>query len=98
MMLSEEYRDRWAAITIRSQRRARDWMQELDNARMLLTPEREKEIQLGVLSAMAERFQQIQPFELLDQVYGRGHTGTPDDMYKAINEWMTQFIQAIRHS
>ncbi len=97
-MLSEEYRKKWEGIVITSQRRNVDWMAQLDRAGMLLTEERQKEIQLHALSGLLERFRTMQPFSLLEQVYGRGHAGSPDDMYKAIDEWMSQFITAVRHS
>ncbi len=97
-MISEAYRRRWEAVVTKSQRRAVDWMEGLDNARLLLTEEREKEIQLGVLNAMLERLRNIKSFELMDGTFGRGHAGSPDDMKKAVDEWLTQFIRAIRQT
>lgn len=97
-MISEAYRKKWEGIVIRAQRRHVDWMELLDRAELLLTEERRKEVQLDVLSAMLERYRNMQPFELIDQVYGHGHAGTPDDMFKAIDVWMSQFIQAIRQT
>lgn len=97
-MLSEQYRERWAEVVVRTQRRAVDYMEGLDQAGLLLTDDRRKEIQLAVLSALLERYRQMQPFQFIDQVYGHGHAGTPDDMYKAIDEWMAQFLQAVRQT
>ena len=97
-MISEAYRQRWAAVVIRSQRRAVDWMEGLDSAGLLLTEDKEREIQVKVLSALLERYRNTQPFQFLDQVYGRGHAGSPDDMHKAVDEWLSQFVQAIRQT
>jgi hypothetical protein len=98
MMLNEDYRKRWETIVIRAQRRHVDWMELLDRERLLLTADREREIRTETVSAVLERFRQIKPFEFLDQVHGRGHAGSPDDMYRAIDQWLSQFLQAIRHT
>lgn len=68
-------------------------LEVLDQSGMLLTQEMTKHIVVKTLEGVYRRLEAQDPAKLLQVFTGRGH-GTPDEMYRAILEWLEVLIKA----
>jgi hypothetical protein len=66
----------------------------LDEQRLLLTPERERQIRVDILRKLVKRLGQKDPHQLLRLVYGRD-VGTTHEMFHATKEWLDWFLNAV---
>lgn len=73
----------------------RDWVEALHDADLLLSPAAARTIQLGTLRRFGDRLSQLRPAELLARV-GASGSATPADMYRAIGQYLEQYIEALR--
>jgi len=86
--------DKYRKYELRSMVNGRALVEMLDEQRLLLTPERERQIRVDILRKLVKRLGQKEPHQLLRLVYGRD-TGTTYEMFNAAKEWLDWFLNAV---
>src|SRR5262245_61827608 len=73
-----------------------DPVEELDRARVLLTPAQRKEISVLTLTLLLQRLATYRPVELLRRKYHAGHQASPADMYVVMMEFIEDWRSRVQ--
>lgn len=85
---------KYQATELLSMVNGRALVEMLDDQRLLLTPEREKQIRVDILQKLLKRLGQKEPHQLLMVTYGRD-LGSPYEMFQATKAWLELFTNAV---
>lgn len=75
-----------------------DLFEELNRVGLLATEPRIREIQTSTLSNMIDRFQSMEPAELLHITRlsrGNSNPATPEDMWNSVAGWLLNYLNNI---
>jgi hypothetical protein len=74
-------------------RRGGDHVEALNEKDLLLTPLKQKAIELDVLRRFSDELMRWQPHEMLRRELPGNGPGTPADMYRAVQGFLDDFIK-----
>lgn len=75
-------------------KKGRDPIQELDRAMLIRSPEHTKAEKIATLSDLWHRLDAQRPADIMQVFMGR-HDGTPEDMYRALLDWLEAVINSV---
>lgn len=73
-------------------------VEHLNDSGWLLTPQEEKRIKLETLSFVLTEMGRFRPAEFLRRVVKNGASGTPADMYAAVQDWLRAHIENLKEN
>lgn len=76
----------------RARHRGLDPVEYLNDQGLLLTAAARRRIRVGALKDLAARMDEYRPAEFLRVINWAGRASTPDDMFRAIREYLDRFI------
>lgn len=96
--LTEIARKALSVTEARCSRDGLDLFEELNRVGLLATEPRIREIQVSALMNMQERLLSVAPAELFRTMHQRNSNPmTPDDTYKSVMDWISDYINHITH-
>ena len=91
-MVSKESYDAVRKVMDLAGKRGMDPIEALDRASLLLTPERQDQIIKHTLIELWHRLDAQRPSDIMMVFLGH-NAGTPDDMYRALLDWLEAIIR-----
>lgn len=93
-VLDPEYRKRYELIIAQAIKHGRDPLDALNSYGMLATPKHSQDTAVRVLENFWQRMENQSAAPILTLYTGKG-SGTPEDMYRAIQDWLEAIIDAM---
>jgi hypothetical protein len=93
MAIGERDWARLQAVQAHASKTGRDLFEVLDQFEMLATEDMRRKGQVSTLEQLWHRLDNQRPADILHVYTGKGY-GTPDDMYRALLDWLEAVIKA----